>query len=138
MTTINTQSLVTKLKRLVKSESGNASIESLFWIPIFVFILVLIVDASFVFHGKTQALKIIQDNNRAYSVGRLTTPAELEQAVAAEIARLSPNATISSSLTSGIATTTVSFPAIDMMSVGSIEALQRITISVVSKQYVES
>lgn len=138
MTTINTQSLVTKLKRLVKSESGNASIESLFWIPIFVFMLVLIVDASFVFHGKTQALRIIQDNNRAYSVGRLTTPAELEQAVAAEIVRISPNATISSSVTSGIVTTTVSFPAIDMMSVGSIEALQRITISVVSKQYVES
>lgn len=131
-----------KTKRVIrgfcKDASGSASVESLFWIPIFVFMLVLIVDASFVFHGRTQALRTLQDTNRSFSVGRLTTTAQVKQAVIADLAKFTTRATVTSSITSGIITTQVSFPAIDLMSVGAIDALSGITVKVISKQYVEN
>ncbi|MDG1377395.1 MAG: hypothetical protein P8P56_10330, partial [Yoonia sp.] len=100
--------------------------------------IVLIVDASFVFHGRTQALRTLQDTNRSFSVGRLTSTVQVQDAVIAELAKFTTRATVTSSITSGIITTQVSFPAIDLMSVGAIDALSGVTVSVISKQYVES
>lgn len=127
-----------RLRGFRKDTSGTASIESLIWIPIFVFILVLIADASFIFHGRTQALRILQDSNRAYSVGRFSTTGEVKAAALDEISKYTSNATVETTVSSGIITSTMTFPATDLMAIGKLDALKNITVTVVSKQYVES
>jgi len=54
-----------RVKQLRKDEDGFATLEALIWIPIFVFFLVFILDTTFIFFGKAQALRFIQDGNRA-------------------------------------------------------------------------
>ena len=125
------------LKRFARDTSGSASIESLFWIPIFTFILILIVDTSFIFFGRTQVLRIVQDNNRAFSVGRITSTDDLEDAIIAELLTLTPNAAVTSSVSNGIVTTLAVFPAVDLMAEGTMGAFIDVTMAVSSNQYVE-
>lgn len=102
------------------------------------FMLVMIVDASFVFHGKTQALRALQDSNRAFAVGRFATTSELKAAALVELNKFSPNASVTSTTNAGIVTTVATFPAKDLMSIGSISAISDVNVTVVSKQYIES
>ena len=125
------------MRRFLKDAEGSSTVESLFWVPVFAFILILIVDTSFIFYGRTQVLRIMQDNNRSFSIGRLTTTSQLTDAIEAEMANLSDRAIITASVSAGIVTTRSEFPATDLMAVGSLSALSGITMTVVSKQYVE-
>ena len=61
------------LRRLLRAEEGSATVEVVLWIPFFLFLIALIADASLLFNRQAQMLRDVQNANRAYSVGRLTT-----------------------------------------------------------------
>jgi Flp pilus assembly protein TadG len=104
----------------MNDESGTATVESLLWMPLFFFLFVLITDASFIFYGKAQALRIIQDGNRAYSVNRFDDDAEASAYIQTRLRTLSPNATASTSVSNGVITTNATLFARELMAVGTI------------------
>lgn len=61
------------LVRFFRSESGSYTIESVIWLPIYVFILALMMNVSMVFFNESQLLRVVQDGNRSFAVGRITT-----------------------------------------------------------------
>lgn len=54
-------------------ERGSVSVEAVLWLPFFFGFLMLVTDVSMAFYGKAQAYRIVQDVNRALSVGRITS-----------------------------------------------------------------
>ena len=131
--------MVEYLRTFRNDETGSASVESLFWIPIFVYFLVLVLDVSSIFFGKAQILQDVQDANRALSIGVLTTEAETEEFIKTAIASFSTNATIDAVINTntGIVTTDVSVPASDLMALGSIPVFASTIINVSVQQVLE-
>ena len=48
-------------KAFRRETDGNATIEAVLWLPLFVVFLVMIADVSFVFHRQSQIMNIVQD-----------------------------------------------------------------------------
>lgn len=128
-----------KVGRFQKSEDGSASIESLFWIPLFVFFLVLVLDVSFIFFGKARVLQSVQDGNRALSIGVLSTEEETEEFVQTLLSSYTANAVVNSTidLANGVVTTDVTIPAVDLMIVGSIPVFRQTMIPVSAQHFLE-
>ena len=82
------------LHRFRTGEDGTATIESVLWIPIFVWILVLIVNASMIIFEKNQAYRIVQNANRILSTGYMQTEAEVESYIAAQLQDIAPSASV--------------------------------------------
>lgn len=125
------------LRRFIKNDNGTATVEAVLWLPLFFALFGLMTDAAMVFNGHSRVLRIVQDANRNLSVGRLETTDETQDWVMARLAQLSPNATVSTDITSGVATTTAFVPAADLEILGFFGALNTLTISVTSQQYIE-
>lgn len=125
------------LKRFRKDEDGVATVESLLWMPLFFLLFILITDASFLFYGKAQALRIIQDGNRAYSVQRFDSDAEARAYIETRIWKFAPNAVVETTVTNGIIQTSARLKASDLMAVGTIPTFAATEISVVSQQFME-
>ena len=87
-----------KIKAFFRQEEGGATIEFVLWLPIIFLILLLIVDSSMLFMSRSQAIRVLQDTNRLYSVGQFTGTAAERIAAAqnyalARLRGLSPSAT---------------------------------------------
>lgn len=128
-----------KLKHFSRSEEGSASIESLFWIPIFFYFLVLVLDVSFIFFGKAQVLQVVQDANRARSIHVLTSDDEVKDFVRSALVPYTTNAVIASTVDpdTGVVTTDVTVPARDLMIVGSIPVFRNAQIPISAQHFLE-
>ena len=78
-------------KRFVKDDSGSTTVEAVLWMPFFMGLLALIVDASMLFNSQAQMLRFIQDANRAFSTGQLETTDQVGEILQARLAPLSPS-----------------------------------------------
>jgi Flp pilus assembly protein TadG len=126
------------LKRFKEDESGTATIESLLWMPIFFYLFILITDVSFIFYGKAEALRIIQDGNRAYSVGKFEDNQDASGYIEGRLRTFAPGATVTTSTAAGIITTVATLAASDLMAVGSIPGFLGIEIEVTAQHYQEN
>ncbi len=112
-----------------KDQAGSATIEFLIWLPVLMFFLLLVVDVSFVLFGKSQALRIIQDANRAVSVGALEVP-EAKQFISDSFAPFSSNTTVDMGVVDDkLISTTFSFPIQDLALTYSLPGNGDITIT---------
>jgi Flp pilus assembly protein TadG len=109
------QSLKRHIRTFVQSESGSQTIEAVIWVPIFVFLLAFMINVAMVFFNESQMLRVVQDANRAFSLGWFTTDTETEQYISDKLAYLSTNVTVDTSIDRGIITTQATIPALDMM-----------------------
>ncbi len=75
-------------RRFIDRNDGSASIEALFWIPAFLAVFALMVDASYIYHSEARILRIVQDANRNLSNTRYDTEAEVEDYIRARLASL--------------------------------------------------
>lgn len=125
------------LVRFKEDQRGVATVESVLWMPIFFYLFILITDASFIFYSKAEALRIIQDGNRAYSVHAFDTDTATSDYIKAQLSKLSPQATVSTRVSNGIIITTATMKTDDLMAVGSIPAFINSEISVTSQHYME-
>ena len=124
-------------QQFVKDERGSATIETLIWVPMFVYLLVLITDVSLIFYGKAQALRIIQDGNRALSVRHLNNTDEAEAYVLAQLATYTGAATVNTSIADGMITTVAVMPASDLMAIGSIPGFSDNTLNITAQHFLE-
>lgn len=120
----------------LRSEAGSYTIESVIWLPIYVFVLALMMNVSMVFFNESQILRVVQDSNRSFSVGRITTLEAVEQYVIERIAYLDVTPTVNSQLVDGIIYTNLSIPATDLMPFGMLHKFFAGTNIVVSAQQI--
>ncbi|MFG5383291.1 TadE/TadG family type IV pilus assembly protein [Yoonia sp. R2-816] len=125
------------VSRFAKCEDGSATVESLFWFPLFMFILVLVADVSFIFFGKAQALRVIQDGNRALSVGRFNDTESTQDFIAVALQPFSENVVVTTTVQDGVVTSTAKIPTTDLMAVGSIPGINNIDVVVTAQHFLE-
>ena len=129
--------LATWYRLFAKDESGSSTIEAVIWLPLFMLLLSMVADASFVFHGQAQALRIVQDGNRAFSVGRLEDTAATQAYIRSKLISLSRGARVTTTLSGGIITTTALISVDDLLAIGSVGALTGFDITVKSQHFLE-
>lgn len=123
------------IKAFFRSEDGSFTIESLIWIPIYVFIVALVLNVSIVFDAQSQLLRIVQDSNRSYSVGRITDTWAVEQYVIERVAFLGATPLVQSQLVdNSIIYTELKLPAKDLMPFSMLHRFFDTTTIVVSAQ----
>ena len=60
-------------KKFRRSENGATTIETTLWIPVFFAFFALLFDIVMMFNGQAAALRIVQEANRDYSIGTIST-----------------------------------------------------------------
>lgn len=123
--------------RFRRRDEGAATVEAVIWLPLFLFLLALAVDVSMTFHAHSRVLRVVQDVNRAYSVGRVETVEEAEALVAQLLPDLAPNLIIDSQVNGGIIGTRVQVPVRDVVILGAVPRWADLAIQVESYQYAE-
>lgn len=122
------------LARFRRDQGGSATIESVIWMTAFFGLIILVSDASLAFFGKAEAFRAVQDGNRAYAVGRLTTPGAVKAWIEAEMEPIAPNAVATTTVSGGLVSSSLAMPASDLLLFGSLDA---VSITVRSQHYVE-
>ncbi len=122
-----------------RNENGSGTIEMLLWMPAFVFMFVMISDASFIFYGKSQTMRILQDANRALSVGAIESEIEVENRVLEQMQLMGHTGVVDAVInsTTGVVTTTVKIPANELTAVGSIPGLSNFDVAIISSHFLE-
>lgn len=125
------------LKRFARDTSGSATVEFVIWLPMLVLAFGLTVDVSMIFHSQSQVLRIVQDANRNASIGRLRTTAETESYVETRLHNASASADATSTITAGVITTSVTYPARDFQILGFFSQFNDLQITVNSEHLIE-
>jgi Flp pilus assembly protein TadG len=130
-----------------RNESGAVSVEAVLWLPFFFGFLMLVTDVSMAFYGKAQTYRIVQDVNRALSVGRITTPTQAKTVLINSMNSLFPNGDpypansqlVSVCLSSGnsVVSTTVQIPIQGLVVFTSLGGLMRGNVVVSSASLLE-
>ena len=122
---------ITRAMGAFASERGSATIEAVIWMPAFFAIFALIADSSIIFGSESQVLRIVQDANRAFSIGRLTTVQEVQTQIKGAIDKISPNAVVSTSVANALISTSVVLPLSDITATGLVTAFLsgKVTVS---------
>ena len=101
-----------------KDERGTATVEFVICVPVFVMLLGLVVDTSLVFAGEAQALRVVQDANRSFSIGRIKTISETQTMIVDSLKSMSPGVTAVTVVNAGVITSTATMPAQELSSFG--------------------
>ncbi len=127
-----------RVKAFMKGDDGNASIETVIWLPIFGLLLGLIMNVSMLFFNESQILRFVQDGNRAFSLGRFKEPSEVEAYILNKLAYLDAAISIETVVSGGSVSTRLSAPATDIMPFTFLSsAFQGVTVGVSAQHFVE-
>ena len=119
-------------------EDGSFTIESVVWMPIFAILIAVIMNVSLVFFSESQMLRVVQDANRAFSLGRFENELETETYILAELDHMGANFTVETTLSGGVITTVLSAPAADLMPLNLMtSAFDSVDVGVFAQQLFE-
>lgn len=116
---------------------GGATVETVLWLPVYVFFLTFVFDISMIFLNKSQILRLVQDANRAYSVGALRSLDETEARIRAGVAPFGANADVRSTEQDGIVVSRVQLRAGDLSGVGLLRRFANLPVTVSAQHLVE-
>jgi Flp pilus assembly protein TadG len=131
--------VIRRLANFIRQEEGSATIESLLWIPLLFSVLLLGLDVSLISTKQAMVMRIIQDNNRSYALGRYDRPdwtdkqseGVIEGTIRNSIASISPGAKVNAEIApDGSITTRVEMPASDLSSFGLLPNWEQMNIVV--------
>lgn len=126
------------LKRY-RSESGASTVEFVMWLPVVLLVLALIADTALILGGQARVLRVVQDANRAMSIGRIRQTADVEQLIHAQISGLAPTSTVETTVSSnGLITSIVSIPVGDLASTGLVSAFSGLVVTVQAQHLAEN
>ena len=117
----------------LRDESGSGTIEACLWLPVLIGFFILIFDATYVFLRDGEIRRVVQEGNRQYVKGlHGTQPAGLETWIETKLGQLAPNANATSLVdsTTGLLTTTITYPASDTDVTGWVSALTGLEITI--------
>ncbi len=131
-----------KLKKTItdrlSNDSGTASVEFVLWLPVMALLFSLVVDTSLIFGSRSQILRVVQDTNRAVSIGRIRTTEDAEAMIIAAISNMAPNATVETYLSSGIITSIVTIPVGDLTGTKVLEFFSGFNVTVGAQHLAET
>lgn len=130
---------ITAKHRLARigDETGSSTVEAALWMPIFMGLILLITNIALVFYGQSQAVRVLQDGNRAYSTGTLLTEQDVINYVTERLAQFTTDAVVQSVVHQGIIYTTAHLPIEDLAHIGSLRMFSDYNVQVASQQFVE-
>jgi Flp pilus assembly protein TadG len=88
------------------------------WLPVFLAVLGIVVDGTIMFTNRSMAMKVVQDANRSFAIGRLTTPVETQDYILTRLRPMSPSVTAQTSVDKGVILTRVTMPAEEIDAIG--------------------
>ena len=125
-------------RRFFTDEDGSFTIESVVWMPIFAILIAVIMNVSLVFFSESQMMRVVQDANRAFSLGRFENELETETYILAQLDHMDANFVVETTISGGVITTQVSAPAADLMPLNLMtSAFDSVDVSVFAQQLVE-
>ena len=124
----------------IRGQEGSATIETVLWLPFFIGIFGLIVDASLMFNAQAALTRTVQDANRAYSIGRIASASEAEAYVMARVgaAKNDTETTVVTTVTNGVINTTVTVAAGHYMAVGLFDAITNMKLNITAQHLMET
>lgn len=133
---------VSGIKAFLRQEDGGSTIEFVLWLPIIIAILLLVVDSSMLFMSRSQAMRVLQDTNRLYSVGQFTgTSAEriaaAQNYALSRLRGLSPSATVVTTETNRVVRTRATMETREIARVGFLGMMIDTTMAVSAEHRVE-
>ena len=126
------------LKRFFRRTDGTATVETVLWFPLFIAVFGLMLDVAMIFHGQAKVLRITQEGNREYSIGRLTTPAAAEAYIEGALAQLNIQATARTTEVAGVAHTIVTVPANQLQVLGYFTAFSSLQLNITAEHMIEN
>ncbi len=124
--------------RRFRGEDGSVTVESVLWLPAFLFIFCLIADASMLFHNQARATRIVQDANRFLSIGRLENETETMDFIRNQLAPVTVNAAVATRIVDDMIETVVRIPSGDLDIIGFATALTSIDVEIRGFHLIES
>jgi len=126
-----------RLDRWLRGQDGSVSVEAALWLPIFMGLILLITNTSLVFYGQSQAMRVVQDANRAFSTGRLATEADVRQFIIDRLAPLTAEPIVETVVHQGVIYTTAQLPVEDLAHIGTLNMFSGYHVNVASQFFVE-
>lgn len=119
-----------RVRKNVREEDGAATIEVVLWMPVIVLLFALVADTAMIFGAQSQVMRVVQDTNRALSTGRIRDTEIAQNQIYTQIAAISPNSTVATTVVDGLISSSVTMPVRDLTATGFIDAFSNITVRV--------
>lgn len=107
-------------------------VEAILWFPLMFVILMMVIDASFIFMNKARIERVVQDGQRWMAVGIIADCDALETWIEEAVDDYAPSAVATCTTSNNIATTGVSVPVTDIDISGGVGFLTGASIRVES------
>ncbi|EAQ02780.1 DNA topoisomerase IV subunit B [Pseudooceanicola batsensis HTCC2597] len=111
--------------------------ETLIWLPLFVWMLAMAINVTFILFDKNQAFRIVQDANRTLSTGYLLTEAQTEAFISDRLATIAPDAVVSTTINDGIVTSNVSYQVDNLFLPHVVKDLMNMQIAISAQHFME-
>lgn len=129
---------LSRLRSFLKRTDGTATVETVLWFPLFIAVFGLMLDVAMIFFGQAKVLRIAQEGNREYSIGRLTTPTEAEAYIEGALAALNIQATARTTEVAGVAHTLVTVQANQLQVLGYFTAFSGLQLNITAEHMIEN
>ncbi|MEQ6248506.1 TadE family protein [Sulfitobacter sp. HNIBRBA3233] len=132
------QRITSKVREFRGNEDGSQTVEAVIWFPIYMVVFAIILNLSMMFFTKSQMLRVAQDGNRAYSLGRMDATTDVENYIKAQFAYTRAALSVNSAIRDGFIVTEVTAPAIHLMPMSLMRGyFDDVTIGFVAQQIIE-
>ena len=126
-----------KLVPFCRDERGALSLEALFWLVLVVLAMAIFVDGTSMFSAQGRMLRIVQDANRAYSLGFLKTTDDVQNYVDTRLALHGGSVSTTSTVSGDMIFTSASAPAADFEVFGLFPAFNGLKITAKADHMIE-
>jgi len=122
-----------------RRSDGAATVETVLWFPLLIAVFGLMLDVAMIFFGQAKVLRVVQDANREFSIGRYGDYATTQTAIETELALLGivPTATVTFE-TAGVVTSSVLVPAAQLTVLGYFVAFDQVNINITADHMIEN
>ena len=125
--------------RFRRAEDGASTVETVLWIPVFVAFFALLFDIAMIFNGQAATLRVIQEANRDYSVGQITSLEDAKTRIVTNLKAINITPTlVVPSQKAGVISTRVEIPVAELGSLGWFTAFKELKVNVTAEQTVEN
>ena len=123
-----------------QQENGSATAEFVIWLPVVALVFALVADTAMIFGGQAQVLRVVQDANRAMSIGRVREVEDAQNMILAGIRSIAPRATVSTTYDpdTGLISSLVLIPVTDLTATGLVDSFADFNVAVYAQHLAES
>lgn len=115
------------IKHFLSDENGGPTVETVLWFPLLVVIFGLMLDVAMIFHGQAKTLRVVQDVNREFAVGRIAdagaTATEIKKQL--DALKVYPTSVTTRVTSQGVAVSRVEVPPAHFTVIGYFNALSK-------------